>query len=229
MSVRAMTVPSWARRWLAEAVDAVSIYLPVVLMALLAAMTYWLVRSTPLFEPASAKPPPRQTPDYTVHDFTLRAFAADGAPRRVITGTEARHFPAQEQFEVDGVRLVAMGADGRLTQASARQGVSNKDGSEVQLRGNAVVRRPPGQGAAKDSPLMEYRGEFLHVFTDTEQVKSHLPVVLVRNADVFTGDQLDYDNLARVGELTGRVRAVLQPRGAPGAAPPVPSPAPAKP
>jgi lipopolysaccharide export system protein LptC len=209
-----VNVRAAARRWLIDAVDAVSIYLPVVLMGILAALTYWLVRSTPLLEPAGPKPASRQTPDYIVYDFALQAFAPDGALQRVITGTEARHFPARAQFEVDGVRLVALNPQRVVTQASARTALSNSDGTEVQLMGDAVVRRPAGQGETRDSPLIEYRGEFLHVFTDTERVKSHLPVTLRRDNDVFTANEMTYDNLQRVGELSGRVRAVIQPRSA---------------
>jgi lipopolysaccharide export system protein LptC len=58
---------------------------------------------------------------------------------------------------------------------------------------------------------MEFRGEFLHVFLDTERVKSHKPVELTRGTDRFTADNLDYDNLDQVLELRGRVRGVLVP------------------
>jgi lipopolysaccharide export system protein LptC len=50
------------------------------------------------------------------------------------------------------------------------------------------------------------------LFANTEQVRSHLPVVLVRGAgDRFTADGMDYDNLDRLMQLTGRVRGTLQP------------------
>ena len=49
---------------------------------------------------------------------------------------------------------------------------------------------------------------------DKERVKSHKPVTLIRGSDVFAADSLDYDNLDRVLELRGRVRGMLQPRGA---------------
>ena len=59
------------------------------------------------------------------------------------------------------------------------------------------------------------RGEFLHVFVNTERVKSHKPVILTHGSDQFTGETLDYDNLDRVMELKGRVRGVLMPNAAP--------------
>src|SRR6185369_15583018 len=94
----------------------------------------------------------------------------------------------------------------------ARRALSNGDGSEVQLFGDAVVTREANSDAQGHAhPRMEFRGEFLHVFADTERVKSHLPVELTRGSDRFTADSMDYDKLSQVMELRGRVRGVLVP------------------
>jgi lipopolysaccharide export system protein LptC len=68
-------------------------------------------------------------------------------------------------------------------------------------------------------PRLEFRGEFLHTFLDTERVISNKPVTLIRGADQFTGDTLDYDNLSGVANLNGRVRGLLMPSAAMTAAP----------
>ena len=104
--------------------------------------------------------------------------------------------------------------EGAVVVASARRGISNADGSQVQLIGNAVVTReaPPAQRATE--PPLEIRGEFLHAFMDQERVVSHKPVWLQRGEDVFQGDGLRYDNQTRVLELTGAVRGTLHPKQA---------------
>jgi lipopolysaccharide export system protein LptC len=43
-------------------------------------------------------------------------------------------------------------------------------------------------------------------------VRSHMPVSIVRGQDHFNADSLSYDNLGRVVELTGRVKATVAPR-----------------
>ena len=45
---------------LLRAWDRLSIYLPVMLMAVLALLTYWLVRNTPIFITPPGAPPPAQ-------------------------------------------------------------------------------------------------------------------------------------------------------------------------
>jgi len=42
-------------------------------------------------------------------------------------------------------------------------------------------------------------------------VRSNKPVTLIRGADQFTSDTMDYDNLSGVANLQGRVRGVLMP------------------
>ena len=94
--------------------------------------------------------------------------------------------------------------------------ISNGDGSEVQLIGNArVVREATKDAAGNDLPRMEFKGEFLHSYVNEERVKSHLPVVMTRDTDQFQGDDFAYNNLTGVADLKGRVKAILYPKPAP--------------
>ena len=54
-----------------------------------------------------------------------------------------------------------------------------------------------------------------HAFLNTEQVKSNKPVVLVRGADRFAADSLDFDNVNRVVQLQGRVHGLIVPAARP--------------
>jgi lipopolysaccharide export system protein LptC len=122
-------------------------------------------------------------------------------------------------MEVDQVRMRSISPQGLTTRATANRGLSNSDGSEIQLFGNAVVIRDPATGSnGKPTPRLEFRGDFLHAFLDTERVTSNKPVTLIRDNDQFTADTLDYDNLSGVANLSGRVRGILVPAAAAAAA-----------
>ena len=194
-------------RWHRRALDAVSAYLPVLLMALLALGTWWLVKNTPLFETERTSPPLTHEPDYTMSQFMVQRFGPDGAMRIQIEGDLMRHYPDTDTLEIDNPRIRAVGPDGHVTVATARRALSNGDGSEVQLSGGAhVVRLATAKGAA-----IEFRGEFLHAFISTERVRSHLPVVVTQGATEIRADAMAYDNLAGVLDFSGRVRAVFAP------------------
>lgn len=194
--------------------DRLSLYLPILIMGVLALATYWLVRSTPEFAPPEAPRPPTHEPDYFMKKFSVRAFDASGRLKNEVSGDLAKHYPDTDLLEIDGVRIRAFNEQGALTTATARQAISNSDGSEVKLIGNARVVREAGSGKA-DAPRLEFRGEFLHAFTKTEQVKSDKPVTLVRGKDVFVADSMAFDNIKQVIELRGRVKGTLTPQQAP--------------
>jgi len=204
---------SWVIR-LRRGLDRFTPYLPIVLMGLMAMTTYWLVRNTPVTSENELEVAPRHVPDYLMRDFSVKVFGADGKLKSEIVGIEGRHFPDTDTLEIDQPRIRILGADGRLTTAVAKLGVINADGSEAQLFDKAAVVREAStnqQGVAV--PRTELQSDFLHLFSNTEEVRSHLPVVLVRGTgNRFSGDGMAYDNLDRVMQFNGRVRGTLLPR-----------------
>ena len=197
-----------------RAVDRVAVYLPLVLMGLMAMTTYWLVRNTPAMGEAELEAAPRHVPDYFMRDFSVKVFGEDGRLKSEMVGIEGRHFPDTDTLEIDQPRIRILGPDGRVTTAVAARGLINADGSEAQLFDKAVVVREATTNAqGVQTPRSEMHSDFLHLFANTEQVRTHLPVVLVRGAgDRFTSqDGMDYDNLDRVMQLNGRVRGTLMP------------------
>lgn len=192
--------------------ERLSLYLPVILMGLLALGTYWLVRSTPLLMAPAQEAAVRHEPDYFMRKFSVRTFDDAGRLTSEVLGLDARHFPDTDTLEIDLVRIRSFDEEGRLTTATAKRAVTNSNATEVQLFGDArIVREPVANHAGQLQPRMEFRGEFLHAFMETERVKSHLPVELTRGSDRFTADSMDFDNRDRVMQLQGRVKGTLVP------------------
>lgn len=204
------------RNWVRQGWEQFSLYLPVVLMGLLALGTWWLVRNAPMpLLPAIERQQGNQ-PDYFMKSFSVKSFDAGGRLQSEVQGEEARHYPDSDTLEIDKARMRSVTPQGRLTVATADRALTNADGSEVQLFGNAIVTREPlpAKPGSPAQPRMEFRSEFLHAYTNTERVRSDKPVTLTRGNDRFTADGMDYDNLDQVLQLRGRVRGVLQPGAA---------------
>jgi len=171
---------SFSRWW-----DRMSIYLPVLLMMLLALASYWLLRATPIPEEPGPKPEVTHEPDYFMQRFSVKVFEPNGALKTELYGTAARHHPD----------------------------VGTLEGTVFVLEGNAAVVRQAGKGAdGQPLPRLEFHGEYLRVSTEPEHIMSDQPVLLVRDQDQITADNLDYSGDARVAVLTGHVRALFAPR-----------------
>jgi lipopolysaccharide export system protein LptC len=197
---------------LRRAWDRLSLFLPVILMGVLALGTYWLVRSTPNFAETRPEQVQRHEPDYFIQQFSVKTFDLNGRLKSEVLGAQARHYPDTDTLEIDQVRMRNFNEKGQLTTASANRALSNTDGSEVQLIGNAVVvREAVLDGNGLSTPPMSFRGEFLHAFMDTERLKSHKPVELNRGSNRFNADSMEFDNFDATLQLRGRVRGVLVP------------------
>ena len=195
----------------------VSIYLPIVLMGALALGTYWLARNSPVFKAQEASKSAKHDMDYFMRKFTIRSFDEQGIMRSEVKGLEGRHFADTDTLEIDQPRIRSISNLGRQVTSTGNRALSNGDGSEIQLFGDARVVRDPVVG--KDGtvvPRMEFSGEFLHAYVHEERVKSHLPVVLKRGGDQFSGDTMTYDNVTGVAVLTGRVKGYLLPKAGDG-------------
>jgi len=195
--------------------ERVAIYLPIILMTVLALGTYWLVRNTPIFGAPEPAAPVRHEPDYFMHKFAVKTFDGVGRLKSEVFGTEGRHYPDTDTLEISNARIRSINPQGRVTVATGNRALSNSDASQVQLFGNAVVVREPSTDAAGHVlPRLEFRGEFLNAYTDSERVSSNKPVTLTRGNDQFTADAMDYDNYDGVLNLKGRVKGLLVPNAA---------------
>jgi lipopolysaccharide export system protein LptC len=198
--------------WAREAWDRLALYIPIILMGMFALGTYWLVRNTPNALVPTQAAPLTHEPDYFMRRFSVKTFDPAGRLKSEVAGAEARHYPDTDTLEIDRPRIRSITPDGRETVATADRALSNGDASEVQLFGNAVVVRDGTSGGA---PRMEFRGEFLHAFLNTERIRSDKPVTLVRGTDRFSADGLEFDNVDRILDLRGRVKGTLTLRPAP--------------
>ena len=199
--------PRLAVPWHLRLRDSLSSYLPLLLMLLLALVTWWLVDNSPRPSAAPDDRPVSSEPDYTMTQFALERFDAQGRLKVRIEGDRLRHYPTTDRIEIDRAQIRAFTPDGRVTLATAHRALGNGDGSEVQLMGGAEVTAQDSRGV----PLV-MRSEFLHLFLVTEQVRTHVPVVVQQGGSELRAAGMAYDHASQRLNLKGPVRAVLPPR-----------------
>jgi lipopolysaccharide export system protein LptC len=185
--------------------DALSIYLPLIVLALLASGSWWLVRSVPNLINPEANKPVRQEPDYRLADFSVKSFDANGRMTREVTGEKAQHFPATEDLHIEEVRIFAQNDSGARMNAQAKQGIATDDGAKVTLIGDAHAIKH----SLPDRPQIELRGERLVALPDEDRVVSDDPVNITRDRDVFTANTMNFNSNTGEYVLQGRVRGTL--------------------
>jgi lipopolysaccharide export system protein LptC len=189
-----------------------TLYIPISIMGALALGSWWLAKNAPTVDFPEPERAQRQDPDYDLTQFSMKNFDVKGVLISELIGAKARHFPATDTLEVDEARF-RMNRDALITSGRGDRGYSNGDGTEVQLVGNAVVIRDASKDAqGQIVPRTEFKGDFLHVFARTEEVKSHKPVKVKRGGDQFSGDVMAYNKIDGILQLDGRVRVRLESR-----------------
>jgi len=199
-------------RPLRDALDRLALYLPLLVMALLAMGSWWLLRLMPAVWEGGAEKPLRKDPDYHLAHFTTQAFDANGRRVREVGGESARHFPDTDELHIDNVYFSALNEAGVEVTGTARQGIASGDGERVTLIGAVHVVSP----AHGTTPKMEFRSERLVAWIKTQKLRSDERVEIWRDRDKFDALGLDFDMKTGQYQLSGRVHGVLQPQTTPG-------------
>ncbi len=180
--------------------------LPLVLMLLLAGFSWWVAREAlqAIGVGGAAATAPQQ-PDYYLRDFQTRSFDSLGQSTAELSGAAMQHIPGNQTVRIEQPRLRVVDSQGALTHASAQIGLSNSDGSNVQLYGDAVLQRQ-----APHTQAVVVRSSFLNVFPQTRRIMSNRPSTVQQGLSVFSGDDLEMNGLDGTFSMHGQVRGRLQ-------------------
>ena len=205
---RAGAAAPWRAPRLRELLGA---YLPLLLMALLALGTWWLVQNTP--RPARRRRPARAAPRARLLDARLRGAALRARRPRCacsIEGAWLRHYPDTDTHrDRQRARPRHRTPDGRVTQAQrARARWPTATAPRCSCSAARSVVRAERSAAARCA--IEFAASSCTPSCNTERVRSHLPVRLRQGDDEFRADGIEYDNLAqRVAAAGPRARQLL--------------------
>ena len=189
--------------------DGIAAYLPILLMAMLAGATWWLVKNTPVPQQGAVAGRPPHEPDYEMSDFSVQRFTREGPANSVLKGRRMVHYPDTDTIEIDGVSLLWTDDTGARLVATAQRARASADGTQVELMGAAHVVREPAPGTREER--FEFSGEHLMVWTRQDRVRADQPVTIVRGTSVLSAQTLDYDRKSGLLELGGRVRGRVLP------------------
>ncbi len=180
-------------------------FFPVAVLAMLAALTFWLDHATRSEGWKSGKD--RHDPDFIVQGYTVKKLGDDGKLRNLLLGDTMTHYPDDDSTEVVRPRMTYFGGPRPLNLRSKTASVS-KDGKVVTLKDEVYGWRD----ASASNPAVSLSTTVLTVYPDDDIANTQAPVTITHGKSVLHGTGMDLDNKLHILTLKSQVRGVIQPR-----------------
>jgi lipopolysaccharide export system protein LptC len=177
--------------------------LPLVAMAALAGITYWLLQATRPPADESVTTAKTHTPDYFAENFSVTELDETGATQYRLTAARLVHYEDDEVSDLVLPALRAFQPGKPVVTTTARRGTVNGDASVVDLYDDARILRAAGP----QDPPMEADSSHFRVLVNDDVITSEKPVKLQRGLSLINASNgMKYNNVTRVIELYGNVR-----------------------
>lgn len=152
-----------------------SIWFALIVLALLAALTYWIDRTV---QPPAPKRDgsTRHDPDYIVNNFTSAKSDEKGNPRYTLSGVEMRHFPDDDSTELVKPAFSQFSLKKPTTTVSGDRGMISSNGENVYFMDNVKVVRAASAQKGELTVLTDY----LHIIPDQSLIKTDREVTILQ-------------------------------------------------
>lgn len=184
---------------------------PLLLLASLAALTFWLNAQVQPVEPRRDGDK-RHDPDLFITSFRAVSFDKTGSVQQSLEAQRAQHHPDDESIDFVQPSLVLSHPTEPTLKVKASSGEISGDRKTVLFRGDVrAVREPrPAAGGKDDGPLT-LTTDFLRVLPDRGLADTDRPVTIEEARGIIHGVGMTLDNQARTVKIKSGVRGTLQP------------------
>lgn len=178
-------------------------WFPLVLLILLAALTFWLDRAVQPTSPARDGSS-RHDPDYVVENFSATRMGPDGAPRYTLSAKKMWHYPDDDTTHLERPRFVSTEPAKPALRAKADRAMLSSNGDNVYLSGNVVMLREADDNQGE----MTIASRFLHIIPDDDIIKTDKAATITGTGFVIHAVGAVINNRTRVMQLLSQVKVV---------------------
>ncbi len=194
--------------------ERVSAWFPLLLLASLAGLTFWLDRAVQL-PAATGELVKRHDPDYFVDGLSALKMNPAGQLAYTLSAQKMVHYPDDDTTLLTKPRWVSLGRGEAPVTITSEQALLSSNGENVYFEDNVrVVRDPSG----KQSRLM-LETSFLHVIPDKDIAQTDRPVRITDANTVVDAVGLELNSDTRVLKLLSNVKGVYYESSAPAQSP----------
>jgi lipopolysaccharide export system protein LptC len=175
---------------------------PLILLALLASMSFWLDRKV---QPQAHRPDgsSRHDPDFIVEGFSAVKMNPDGTRRYALAAKRMVHFPDDNSTQLELPRLVYFDYQRAPVTIHSETAEAVQGGDDVFFRGDVQIIR---SAYASNAELGVFTS-FLHVIPDKDLAKTDKPVRIVEGKSTASSVGLEFSNVTREIKLLSDVKA----------------------
>lgn len=176
--------------------------IPIVLLALLAALTYWLDKAA---QPSSGSIEKRMThsPDFTAEKLLATRMDITGRVRDTLHAAKMVHFPDDDSTELERPRFVSLARGAPLT-ITAKQARVTSNGGNIYFRDEVRATHASQGGGGALVVITDY----LHVLPDDRIAKTDRRVTISDDRMRIEAAGMELNSETRVVKLAGGVRGV---------------------
>jgi lipopolysaccharide export system protein LptC len=180
-----------------------AIIFPLVLLSMLALLTFWINRTV---QPPAPKldGSSRHDPDYIVSNFVTTHTDINGDLHYKLAAVEMKHFPDDDTTDLQRPRYTQFTIGKPYTQVEGLRGYVSGNGEKVEIVDNVKVTRQ----AFAEKGEMTVETDYLNILPNEELVSTESPVV-IRQAPktVIYATGMIYEKKLRTVTLLHKVRA----------------------
>lgn len=179
-----------------------SLWLPLAILLVLAALSFWIERMVEI--PANGSASPTHTdPEGIMENFNAIRTDIYGKPEYRLAAKALKHYSNSKFTELELPRFTQLDEQSGDVSAVSKQATVSSDGHEIDLHGDVLVERAAHAGQS----LMTMQSARVLVFPELDRIRSPGPVVIHDATMDLRANTMEYDARQRILKLTGRVHA----------------------
>lgn len=187
--------------------DKLATWFPLLLLTVLAALTFWLDR---IVQPQESihNGSARHDPDYIVDNLSAMRTSVDGNIKDTLTADKMIHYPDDDSTHLLMPKLVSMVPKNAPVTITSREALISSDGENIFFKDNVRVTR----SAYADRSEMVMETSYLHVIPQEDIAKTDQPVTITDANTIVKSIGLELNNKTQILKLESRVRGTYETR-----------------
>ena len=183
--------------------DKLTAWFPLLLLAILAALTYWLDLAVQM--PAGSRNGAvRHDPDYIAANLSAMSMAADGSIKNTLFATKMTHYPDDDSTYLQAPKLVSYAQGKAPITITSREALMSSDGKTVDFQDDVRVSR----AAYDDKSELVMQTSHLHVIPDDKIAETDQPVTITDANTIVHAVGLELDGKTHILKLKSRVQGI---------------------